>query len=657
MGWGVVAGLVAVLAAAPSAHAVDPVTSSADSGPGSLREAVSLAVDGDTITFAPGVNPVLTAALPIDKPLTLRGNGAASTVIRQTADGARVLTATQDLTLERVGITGGRWRGSSAQGGGVWSSRRLTVIESEVFDNLAEGTTTAIGGGLHAKDLVVRSSTIAGNTARSTAGGLAAGGGLSTSVSTGGAVSSGSLEVVSSTITGNQASTTGTAIGGGIAQLPDSFADRRGVVVASTVAENAVTSAGAGSRGGNVAGVRVEQSIVTGGRRGDVPDECDDTTSGGDNVLGLTSCGATPADAVGAQPLAPLALEGGPTRVRLPQGGPAVDRIAQTACSPATDQRGRDRPTRGTGRCEAGAVEVSANAGPALDPRHAPAVVRTDDVVVVDARGTDPDGGALRTSFVWLRDGVEVKRQGPGAATTSSLDLRGDAGARGQAFEVRVVTSDGVAEASSVVRFVVADTPPVLAGLALGPASPVRTASVTAVPGAVTDADGEPAEVRLAWSVGGRPVAAGAVLDLTAAGAAGGEEVRVTATPTGTGGDGVARTAAVVVAADPPGTPSKGGTVTRAALSGLTAGRLTSRGVLVTHPAGLAGRVRHRLLLRERGRRTVVLAQRDVAGALRRVRLTLDAADRRLLRRRPRARVVLQSRLGTLVAERAVRRR
>jgi len=50
------------------------VTSAADTGSGTLRDIVGCAAAGATITFANGINPVLTSAMTIDKNLTIDGN-------------------------------------------------------------------------------------------------------------------------------------------------------------------------------------------------------------------------------------------------------------------------------------------------------------------------------------------------------------------------------------------------------------------------------------------------------------------------------------------------------------------------------------------------------------------------------------------------------
>src|SRR5438034_8628395 len=82
---------VATVALAQIALAVIPVTvtSTADSGPGSLRDAIAVASPGGTITFAVTGTIVLTnGELLINKSLTILGPGPGSlTVQRDTASG------------------------------------------------------------------------------------------------------------------------------------------------------------------------------------------------------------------------------------------------------------------------------------------------------------------------------------------------------------------------------------------------------------------------------------------------------------------------------------------------------------------------------------------------------------------------------------------
>ena len=59
------------------------MTSNADSGPNTLRQAVADIDPGGTITFAPGLGPItLASELMITKAMTITGNGPADTIIQ-----------------------------------------------------------------------------------------------------------------------------------------------------------------------------------------------------------------------------------------------------------------------------------------------------------------------------------------------------------------------------------------------------------------------------------------------------------------------------------------------------------------------------------------------------------------------------------------------
>lgn len=110
--------LVATLVA--QAQAIRLVTSTADSGTGSLREQIANAVSGDIIRFSTSLNNVtilLNSTIVIDKSITIIGNGQALTIIRvnatshqtpalEFAAGAQQLGLTLSLNVEKVSIDG-----------------------------------------------------------------------------------------------------------------------------------------------------------------------------------------------------------------------------------------------------------------------------------------------------------------------------------------------------------------------------------------------------------------------------------------------------------------------------------------------------------------------------------------------------------------------
>jgi hypothetical protein len=151
----------------------------AESGPGSLRDALASAADGDTIDLTDLVNCTITlatGALTTSAAVTIRGPGEADLII-DGANSDRVLyglgaslaisgmtlangyapesggclAASGNVTLDHTTITrcrAGSGTGQFAYGGGVAVTGDLTVQSSTITDNTAEASDKAHGGGL-----------------------------------------------------------------------------------------------------------------------------------------------------------------------------------------------------------------------------------------------------------------------------------------------------------------------------------------------------------------------------------------------------------------------------------------------------------------------------------------------------------------------------
>ncbi|MBK9315429.1 MAG: hypothetical protein IPM55_14490 [Acidobacteria bacterium] len=186
------------------------VQNTGDSGPGSLREAISLATPGDTIEFGPTVLSIgsiqLTSGeLLINKDLTIHGPGSGMLTIQRvngTGDySIFTITGGATVTIEGLTITNGRAIDSTGtipeknDGGGIniINGGNLTLIDCIVTANYAissgggisvlGGTLTMyestisdnnapLGGGIMAygnATLAVTGSTISGNSADNTA--------------------------------------------------------------------------------------------------------------------------------------------------------------------------------------------------------------------------------------------------------------------------------------------------------------------------------------------------------------------------------------------------------------------------------------------------------------------------------------------------------
>lgn len=354
------------------------VTSTADGGAGSLREALGSVCRGGTVRFDPalaGQTITLGNELTARGDVTLEGAGAPGLALSG-ADTARVLvveagaSATlRDLTirdgygfqlggaiivngqllLERVTVEGSSVSGDLQfwQGGGgiyVGGGGSLTLRDSTVRANT---TTGADGGGIYGFTgslVILERSAVVGNTAGNVGGGLR---------------TLGNAEIENSTISGNISQ----AWHGGAVFHTDGLLTLRH----STVASN---SAPAGTTGGifvgtfGPSGARAELlGSVLGGNSGDQcfrgffgPGPVSITSLGG-NVASDGSCVLTEAgDQAGVDPgLGALADNGGRTQTQaLLAGSPAIDAAAAATC-PATDQRGVARP-QGAG-CDSGAFE------------------------------------------------------------------------------------------------------------------------------------------------------------------------------------------------------------------------------------------------------------------------------------------------------------
>jgi hypothetical protein len=139
------------------------VTTTADSGPGSLRAEIAAAQSGDTINFAPalfGQTIALTSGqLVIDKSLTIEGPGTNNAPVTISGGGAgfsptgssRVFDITNSsstVVLDNLDIAGGR----APIGGGILDQgANLTLEGCTVAINFATGSVggDAIGGGLY----------------------------------------------------------------------------------------------------------------------------------------------------------------------------------------------------------------------------------------------------------------------------------------------------------------------------------------------------------------------------------------------------------------------------------------------------------------------------------------------------------------------------
>ncbi len=327
------------------------VTSTTDSGPGSLRAALGMAQSGDTINFNltyPATITLTSGYLSIGTNVTVSGPGAANLFISGSGEIFGVFYVTGGITATISGVT--IENGSNVtygEGGGITNLGTLTVSNSTFSGNSSQ--TTPGGGGIFNQDtLTVSNSTFSGNSAPAGNGG--------------GIENFGSATVINSTFSGNSS----IGAGGGIANYGTL------AVSNSTFSGNSV---GAGSFGGGIesnATLTLKNTLLAGQQSGGNCYLFSGTpTSGGYNLSDDSTC--TFLTATGDQNnvtnaatyLGPLHNNGGPTSTfALLSGSTAIDAIPYGSCTDAngnavlTDQRGIVR----AGNCDIGAYEVQPTA-------------------------------------------------------------------------------------------------------------------------------------------------------------------------------------------------------------------------------------------------------------------------------------------------------
>ena len=402
------------------------VSSNADSGMDTLRQAIAEATDFDVIGFAPNMSGAIitltSGELGINKRLTIDGSALAPPVTI-TATGSRVfLTGQEDVVLDSLVIDGGEapnaTGGSPAErGGGILNLGELEVRNCTIQNSTAgDGGFThpdgGNGGGIaNVGDLVIENSTITGNTGGDADNNGDGGSGAGIYNDAGS-----TLTIRNSTVYDNT-SGAGDGIGnggsgGGIASLaPLTLAN---VTIANNASgpgglSSGLPGVGGGLRAFSISNPLVMENTLIAGNREDtdengttadidlhpVLNNNTETTTTGVNLIGINGggSGAFPApgnpgdpnsngDLVGifGAPLDPglgaFGFTGGTTpTVLLQSTSPAVDPIdgeATSSFSITLDQRGFPRVVNGV--IDIGAVEFDAENQAARDAAAAAAL-------------------------------------------------------------------------------------------------------------------------------------------------------------------------------------------------------------------------------------------------------------------------------------------
>jgi hypothetical protein len=334
--------LIVACALTIPAHATTILVSNTnDSGPGSLRQALTSANDGDTVdaTGISGAITLTTGELLVDKSVTIEGAGADLLAI----DGNATSHVFQIGSGETVAIFGLTIRnGQGNFGGGILNGAGATLT---ITNSTLSGNTGAFGGGIfNSGTLTIVNSTVSSNTASEGAGTYNDG--------------AGALTITNSTFSGNAAGGGGASLNLGTLQIAN-----------STLSGNTADFAGGIF---NLGRLQIGNTILNAG------DTSVNIYSNGDG--GVISLGYNlsndngngfltgPGDQIDTDPLlGPLQDNGGVTLTHaLLPGSPAVD-AGDPAFTPPPffDQRGPGFNRAVNGRIDIGSFEVQ---GPMTTP-------------------------------------------------------------------------------------------------------------------------------------------------------------------------------------------------------------------------------------------------------------------------------------------------
>ncbi len=341
------------------------VTSAANSGAGSLRQAIADVCPGGSITFSGDTSIILSSALGLNKHLTIDGGSHAITVSGNHAGRVFDVGASGVVTLSHLSVVSGT---TTSSGGGIHNAGALTVQDCVLSDNMSADN----GGGIFNVDgvLTVQNSVLSGNRAGAGGGGIGNRGVLTlrdstlsgNSASYGGGIynaDGGQMTVENSTLSGNAATSTSSDYGGGAIDQWVSSGSVSGAIINSTIVSNTAVNA-------NTSGIWLESGTLT--LHNSIVANNNDVnnfhqtggifTSQGYNLAnawnGLTT---TTGDLTADPLLGSLGDHGGGTggavTAPLRANSPAIDAGDPTIC-PATDQRGESRSDL---RCDIGAFE------------------------------------------------------------------------------------------------------------------------------------------------------------------------------------------------------------------------------------------------------------------------------------------------------------
>jgi hypothetical protein len=324
------------------------VTTTADSGPGSLRYVSTYATNNATITFAPGLSGqkiLLTSGqVALPRSLTIDGSALASSVRVDGNHSSRIFNVATGVvvTLNSLVLSNG-YPGPALPGGAIFNSGNLTLANCTLAGNSAK-----FGGAINSQGSLA----MAGCTVNNNAANLVDGGGI---------LLAGAGNLTNCTFFGNTA-----VVGNGGA-----ICQSNGVLTLlhCTLSGNTANVGGGIYAGG--AALSVKNSILAGNNFRDVSNPGPGAVAfGGVNIVESLD-GPFIGTIINANPLlGALGNNGGPTPTMLPAvASPAIDAGASSvAAGIPYDQRGPGFPRVLGNAVDIGAVETAY-------PPSAPAVV------------------------------------------------------------------------------------------------------------------------------------------------------------------------------------------------------------------------------------------------------------------------------------------
>jgi hypothetical protein len=460
------------------------VTSTADSGNGSLRDAIASAANGDEIEFAAATDgtPIVLSSgeLTINQSLTITGNGAANTIIDaaqssrifsisssagnvtfdsltlengQTTDvgmllggsgdgGAILSISTGVLTIQNSTLSGNSTAGDQAQGGAVYDgSGTVALTNSTLTGNYTLGQ-DAFGGAIYDQSgsVTITNSTLSEN---STQGQSAMGGAIFSSF--------GTVDVTNSTLTGNSAA--------GSFSYAGAIGTRAGSITAinSTIVQNDAAVGGGIATFNSMAALTLTNTILArntdSGTAPDLYQRNPSTLTLTNNLIGDNAGTSLTAAPVGSPDsngnligtaaalinprLGPLNFNGGPTpTMSLLANSPAID--AGTNTDPAvallsTDQRGTPFVRRFGTAVDMGAYEVQTqaldlvvtSADDTLDAGYNPAHLTLRDAVAL----ADGNAGLDAITFDPALNGTPIVVTGGQMVISETVTITGNGAA------------------------------------------------------------------------------------------------------------------------------------------------------------------------------------------------------------------------------------